>query len=711
MYLLMYLQILALYLSFIALGSPVYSFVYRNKDSNESDTRVPSLMFGLAFLTILSWYWFEIFPFGMVSQLFVVVPAFSVFLIIRKYRTKFLSILRSEIRQDIAPLTLSFLVFIFCGRYLFANFGSNVGSNNGDVAAYAQVSKFLLHNGFGQSGDLLGLPAGTIARTDVTGVLTTISFNTALLRIPIQEALNISLLFSFVLIAICAKRVLVILGINSFVANIVAVLPQTTFMVAYLSWCYFLSQLMGMSFMLAIFCVMITQIRKSHMSRQELLGYLASYSVLTAGLVMVYGHMSFVVISIVIFATLSQGLKSASFRGILVPAVGGLIGLVLVYSKSQLVLQKAVAFAGDKTNGWQLPYLLPSEILGFQWNETAKPTGIDLDLTIVLLFLVISSFAVLFSDRKLSKYIPNLIAISAIGIFYILLVVKDPNSYVQWKWITFFIPLIIITLFAGIVETFSKIIKHTFIIALLVAISVLNVARYEFRPEHGRYGSPPSSDEFDLDKSRKIQNLDELNIKSGPYLRSMWPAVYLTGIRTAILDPSYYSTLQPLLAPTLVSAEFPTAPFVNRDKINKTYDLVYPRADQAKFEVSSAKATIEIEDLASNFVVNSPNTLIVRVKNSGEVSWSGSGAFKGAVNLGVRTLSRNGSSHSQELAHCPIVEFPNYVNPNLVLKVNCAISFTESGKYEIELTPISEGEAWFSDVAPENRLVVLIDVK
>ena len=90
MYFLMYLQILALYTSFIALGSPVYSFVYRNKDSNESDIRGPSLMFGLAFLTILSWYWFEMFPFGMVSQLFVVVPAFSVFLIISKYRNKFL---------------------------------------------------------------------------------------------------------------------------------------------------------------------------------------------------------------------------------------------------------------------------------------------------------------------------------------------------------------------------------------------------------------------------------------------------------------------------------------------------------------------------------------------------------------------------------------------------------------------------------------------
>ena len=711
MYSILLIQVIILYVLVSTLGSSVHHLIFGRLGKTEVDHVIPTSMYGLAILTVISWYWFELLSYGIVPLAYALLLAIFLLLLIPRFRSRVAHDFKIQIKESLPPIALSFLVYTFCGRYLFSNFGSNVGSNNGDVASYAQISQFLLHNGFGQSGNLIGLPAGVVARTDVTGTYTTVSFTAALLRIPIQEALNVSLLFSFVLIAVCAKRMLRMLGVRGLAANLISVLPQTIFIVAYLSWCFFLSQLLGISFMLAIFGLMNSKIDNSDSRRRDLLLRVGQYALLTSGLVLVYGHMSFVVMSVVTAVAALRLRKLTEISEVIVPALGGAIGLFIVFSKSQIVLQKAIAFAGDKANGWSLPYLLPSEILGFQWSENAKPTGTDFDLTLLLSTAAVFTFVFLYFKKSLNRFTPNLIGIFLVVIGYAYFLSKSQDSYVQWKWITFFIPIIVLTLYAALTEVLLRFLNKSVICALICLILVLNIMRYELHAVPARYGSPPSSDQINLGFSEKISPLKELNIKSGPHLRSMWPAVYLTGIRTAILDPTYYSTSQPLLAPTLVSADFPTAPFVNRDKINKTYDLVYPRTDQAKFEISSAKATIEIKEFASSFVVNSPNTLIVTVKNSGEVSWSGSGAFKGAVNLGVRTLSRNGLNHSQELAHCPIVEFPNYVNPKTVFEVDCAISFTESGKYEIELTPISEGEAWFSDVAPANRLVVLIDVK
>jgi hypothetical protein len=667
-------------------------------------------MLGVAAVTVASWYWLSYTDSGIKNLTNAILLLIVFCALIPKLRREAIPIFKREFRRDLVPIIFSSTTYLFCGRYLFLNFGFTVGSNNADVAAYAQISNFLSQNGFNGSGNLVGLPAGVIARTDVTGTYSLISFIDAVLRVPIHQALNICLLFAFVMIAICAKRILSVLGIEGISANIIAVLPQSTFMMAYLSWSFFLSQLIGAGFMLAIFVVMISQLSRVCLSRISVFQTAILYSILVSGLVMAYGHMALVVIPLTIVTTFLRVLKGGGFSMLLAPIVGGFFGFVFVYSKSLLVLQKALAFAGDSTNGWKLPFFLPSELLGFQWTENGKPTGSDFDLSLLLIAVFLIALFCLFSTGDLFEFAPILVYVTFVGVGYIYFISKGTDSYLQWKWITFFLPLIVVTFFAVLSQAWSRGIISFSITPILCFFLVFNLAHFDRYSIPGRYGSPVTSDQFKLPQELDIFELEAINIKSGPYPLSMWPAVYLSDLKMTILDASYYSTIQPLVAPTLVSTNFPLIPNVKRHKINSTYDLIDARTDHSKFLLSTAKTTINLNDLPSEFSLDESIPLNVTITNRGESSWSGSGSFNGAVNLGIRTMSRNDVDYSVELAHCPIVEFPNYVSPGMSIEVSCPVTFTESGNFEIEITPVSEGEGWFSDVVPDNRFVAIVKV-
>jgi hypothetical protein len=709
-YIQIFLYGIAIYFLFTIFGSLLQMIVFRESDGTVQGTRVPVSMLGLALVTIVSWYWLSYSQYGLKYLTFAILFLIFACASIPRCRNEMLVVLKSELRIDIFPIATSSIMFLFCGRYLFSNFGSTVGSGNNDVAAYAQISKFLLNSGFKGTGNLVGLPAGEIARTDVTGTYSLISFVKTAINVPIHEALNLSLLFAFVLIAICAKRVLLVIGIRDWIANLIAILPQSTFMMAYLSWSFFLSQLYGTGLMLAILLMMNVQIKQRFINFRSLIQVVCVYSILTASLIMTYGHMAFVVIPFTAFVSVICGWNQKEFGSFLAPGLGGIIGLCLVFSKSQLVLQKALSFAGDSTNGWKLPFLLPSELIGFQWNESGKPTGSDFDLSVLVVLATLIAICHLMFRKELSRYVPNLVLVSLVGIGYVYFVFKDPESYLQWKWITFFLPLIVILVYAIFVNILTGNNTRYWLAPVICCALVFNLAHHDRFSIPGRYGAPVKSDQIDLVESIKSYQLKSINIKSGPYALSMWPAVYLSEIQTAILDPSYYSTLQPLVAPTLVSRDFPKLSFVHRVKVNETFDLIFPRPDQSMFSLSTVEATIEVKQLPSEFKVNTSALLNLTITNNGDVSWSGSGAFKGAINLGVRILSRNGERFSEELAHCPIVEFPNYVSAKTIVEVPCAITFSQIGNYVVEITPISEREGWFSDVVADNQLILNLEV-
>lgn len=698
------------YLLFTLFGSLLHMIVFRKPGGTPQGTEVPVSILGVALVTIVSWYWLSYSQQGLKILTGTILSSIFICALLPRCRNEMFSILKNEFKKDFFPIATSSILFLFCGRYLFSNYGSTVGSGNNDVAAYAQISSFLLNNGFDRSGNLVGLPAGEIARTDVTGTYSIISFVKTAINVPIHQALNLSLLFAFVLIAICAKRLLLVTGIRARSANLLAILPQSTFMMAYLSWSFFLSQLYGASLMLAIVLVMNSQIRQRCPSLRNLIQVVVMFSILTAGLILSYGHMAFVVVPFAVIAALTVGRTQKKLENLLALVLGGIFGFILVFSKSYLVLQKALSFARDSTNGWRLPFLLPSELLGFQWNETEKPSGSDFDLSVIVVLAVFIAICHLIIRKELSRYLPNLVFVALVGIGYVYFVSKDSESYLQWKWITFFLPLILILVYAMFVDTLTHRSIRYWLTPIICCVLVFNLAHHDKFSIPERYGAPVNSDQIGLSELIKNFQLKSINIKSGPYALSMWPAVYLSEIQTAILDPSYYSTAQPLVAPTLVSENFPSIPFVHRIRVNNSFDLIFPRPDQDMFSLSTGDATIETKHSLPEFNVNTSALLNLTVTNNGDVSWSGSGAFKGAVNLGIRILSRNGERHYEELAHCPILEFPNYVSAKTTVEVPCAIAFSQIGIYVIEITPISEGEGWFSDVVADNRLVLTLEV-
>jgi hypothetical protein len=629
----------------------------------------------------------------------------------RKRRSLLLEI-RKTLICDIPVVIFSIAIFCVHWRTPLIKYISPIPATaNNDMISFAQVAQHITSHGFGDAGRILGLSAGPFARETVPGVFSSIVFSSQILRQSIAYSLLPVLGVMTLILALSFQKIIWEFTKSKVFTTAIAVFAQSTPLFFFVSYQYFLAQIQAITFLVAIFAVSISQRSVEKIDRPQFMA-ITIQSFIIAAMFLTYPQ--YVVLQLAIFIVVVfefQSLKRLIrnlFSAFLIFAIGS----VMIFPNLFRAINRTLDLAADSTSGWPMPWVTPSQLIGFQWNVFRAPMEGEIYFSFAIIFVYILFYVNYCNKTILNKVFNRLILFTSVT--YALMILRNgPNSYVQFKWISTLGPLLVFCVVSIVLinapGNFKFLPKICYSLAAF-ALIFSNLARTLW------YDSQHASKIGVLDETKSLPKLpavklhESLNVKTGTYRESMWPAFFLMDTNVAILDPSYYSTVQPMLAPTLVSTDFPTAPFVNRDKINKTYDLIYPRTDQASFELSLAKATIEIEESPLEFVVNSSAPLILTVKNDGKVSWSGSGSFKGAVNLGIRTISRNGLSHSQELAHCPIVEFPNYVSPNASFEVTCAIAFTESGKYELELTPISEGEAWFSDVVPANRLVIVVDV-
>jgi hypothetical protein len=397
---------------------------------------------------------------------------------------------------------------------------------------------------------------------------------------------------------------------------------------------------------------------------------------------------------------------------ILVTALVGTGAVLLLLGKFAVAFQRMQDLAGDKINGWPLPGLYPSEIFGFQWSESLKPTNGDLVGSVVLVLLVIVSIFVI--RQRESNGLPSVSILIWMGGTYIYMYWSSGVSYRQWKWITFFQPFLLAAALVPMCIAIFLTLKNRRMALPLVCLLLSGLIAGNYQRTMS-YSDGVVTETYLVEKKtaeieRDLEDLKELNVKTGPYLESMWPAYFADHQVTNILDPSYYSTSVALVAPTLVSKKFKVNNGVKYQELRSGYRLVdFPSGNTSLSLVGLAS---KIEIMRDVFAIGAGKevTFNVRVINKGQSTWLGGGLSVGSVNIGARVISKNGTRLNSEISRSTIVEFPNYVRPDEDRLVLVRLKIDEPGDYLVEISPVAEGLAWFSELNKEYAQLIRVQV-
>ena len=671
-------------------------------------------LIGLALIQILCWYQLRYFANGIsfVTGAVLLVSLLHGAIQLRNTRGT-LKIELLKHRWLLIALMVSTVLFLFQWHSLLSTGYLSAASPNGDIAAYAQIAQHIEHHSFVEAGRIGGANLGSVARTDVTGAYVLVNFVRQVTSVNLHQILLPTLGIANLFVAHALYKLLRrATTLKSAMVALLAVFPQSTFMSMYLMGNYFLAQIMAMAASLVLLEILLSAESYVQFSVKSAIKNLWIIAVPVVVLLLTYPHMAFVVPPILILVIAPKMFRSQFRLFILVIAMVGSGAVLLLLGKFAVAFQRMKDLAGDNINGWPLPGLYPSEIFGLQWSESIKPMNSDLVASVVLVLLVIASIFVI--RQSGGNGLPSVSILFWMGGSYIYMYLSSGVSYRQWKWITFFQPFLLMAALVPMCVAIFMIMKNRkitlpFVCLLLGGLVAGNYQRTTSY-SHGVVTGTYLVEKTTAQLGSELGDLKRLNIKTGPYLESMWPAYFARNQETNILDPSYYSSSVALVAPTLVSKNFQVSDGVEYQELNSGYKLVEFPSGNSSVSLDGLASKIEIERDSFTIGAGKDVTFNVRVTNTGQSAWLGGGLSVGSVNIGARVISKNGTQLNSEISRSTIVEFPNYVRPDEDRLVLVRLKIDEPGDYLVEISPVAEGLAWFSELNKEYAQLIRVQV-
>ena len=671
-------------------------------------------LIGLALVQILCWYQLRYFANGISFVTSAVLLASLLYGVIQLRNTR--GTIKIELlkhRWLLITLMVSTILFLFQWHSLLSTGYLSAASPNGDIAAYAQIAQHIEHHSFVEAGRIGGANLGSVARTDVTGAYVLVNFVRQVTSVDLHQILLPTLGIANLFVAHALFKLLRrTTKLKPAVVVLLAVFPQSTFMSMYVMGNFFLAQIMAMAASLVLLEILLSADSHVLSSFKFAIKNLWIIAVPVVVLLLTYPHMAFVVPPILILVVVPKMFKSQFRLFILVTAMVGSGAVLLLLGKFSVAFQRMKDLAGDKVNGWPLPGLYPSEIFGLQWSESLKPTNGDLVASVVLLLVVVVSIFVI--RRRGSNGLPSVSILIWLGGTYMYMYWSSGVSYRQWKWITFFQPFLLTAALVPMCIAIFLIMKNRRMALPLVCLLLSGLIAGNYQRTMS-YSDGVVTGTYLVEKKtaqlgRELGGLKRLNIKTGPYLESMWPAYFARNQETNILDPSYYSSSLALPAPTLVSKNFQVSDGVEYQELKSGYKLVGFPSGNTSVSLDGLASKIEIKRDSFTIGAGKEVTFNVRVTNTGQSAWLGGGLSVGSVNIGARVILKNGTQLNSEISRSTIVEFPNYVRTDEDRLVLVRLKIDQPGDYLVEISPVAEGLAWFSELNKEYAQLIRVQV-
>jgi hypothetical protein len=581
------LAALVIYVVLCLVGAPIWLLVRPPRRVLSDALACPLL--GLAVLQVFSWYWLRFTNVGMTVGL----PA----LLAIALGALLLEVERAHVEIRVPPFldwvpTLGLigavaLAFVVEFRSVLKVGHLTSGSIwNADIALYVNEAGALTKHGFAWAGNIANVNLGAVATNAQgigPGVYATLAAAAAGTNTEAWQATLPLLLVCVALVALAVRDAaeLALAG-RRLAPSAVAFLAAIASLFGYVTTNYFLAQILVMPLAVAEWLVLHSLARAAG-GRERVAGVILLIAVVTIA-VLSYSPMAFLMQPVIVAAVCLGEVGRDWWRRSL-RVVGLAAGaLVIAFTLVPGPFRRAVDFARhsvDQKRGWPLGLLTPLDVLGLR--EVVRPprpvAGIFAVESVILGAVVLAAVALLWRRQARTAIFLAATAFVVLG-SYVAVYVARGYSYEQWKWISFFQPLIVAAVYtlvcAAAIEAIDRV-RHArtaFARNVGVAFGVVLVALSARTLVLGTRSTPavwvpgkptihwyvvrPSLS--DLPHRPAIAHLHGVNIKL-PQWDAMWAAYFLEPeMRVYLTSPNYYTLSRGLAKHTLIPHHVPGAP-------------------------------------------------------------------------------------------------------------------------------------------------------
>lgn len=601
-------SVVALEMFFLAAGAPL-ALMWRKESTALRVAASP--LFGMALLSVLSWYWSRA-GFGglapLARPLAIVAPTVALVIAagLRRRGVPPAVDLRQAAFVALAWLAALLLVGFMSAPIIGIGYRTSVALNNNDIPAYALMGQHLADHSLGEPGTISQIGFAWLAEHDVFGAGATLALGAGLLGSDVWKVTlpTIALVWINITVMLAALtwirfRVRAVPALAISLASVASTFFTT------IAFGYFFAQLLGFGFLL-LFLVLLTQSEIRDATAAVPLRSVPLLALVVAGLVLAYPVL--LVIGVAVLggsavlggvligrgADLSWSPKRAG-RVLSFLLVGLAIGSAMVPDRVRFVWRPLIIQASGDF-GYPLRGLTPLSFIGIQ----RIPAGLDaanLALTVIVVGALLLGVAVAVrGDFPLAREMAVLLMLVLAGWLFFM-ARRGSAAYLTWKWLGYFQPLVVCAALA--LTTHAAVRswprgqqrargREAVLLGLgaLVALSVLNgrsvlsgvdTPSVDAAAMAGQGWRTVDENLADLPNNPALAGLTEINLNLSPFWEEMWAAYFLRHVpRVNLMTTNYYGKAPPLpSAWTLQRADLtPEAPGVRRVPVNERYVLV-----------------------------------------------------------------------------------------------------------------------------------------
>jgi hypothetical protein len=537
-----------------------------------------SPLIGYCLLTLAGWY-FYILNFKGTDDYYYWILLLSLLLLIaavfKIWKQKILKKLFS--RELIIPGLIAIFVFLAIAMpSLRQEKMTGLVISNNDIAQYAIDSKIVKelpkddphYSLYGVNEPIMGGDMNT-------------AFFCSVVKLDPYQVQNIRLDIFFI-IALLLTYILgrEVFHYTSFASNVIILLVGLNSVLYYVVYNGFLNQITAMSLMLLIMLSNVAIIRANRF--KDAIRYLPFLFLALWCFSLTYAYMLFIIYGLITAYLLVSYWKNKKPATLLNWVAMNCIALAIILCLSpqrlQLIISNTIFF-GTVVAGWPMPWINPQRLFGIgTYNySTHDPLILTILAAVFLVVIIVSGFVKLHRSDKENLFFSSttflLILIGSLILSFLNITrgIGGFGGYNQFKLISFFFPLILLTSFAlfgdmtfdirsfNIRNWLTHVIKSSrdylsikrktlygIIIAGLVIANFLSAGITMYSTCKNSLVIPP--DAIDLQAVRSNEEIKSINIptdESGTFWNIMWEAYFLFPKQLFIEEKTYYA-LSPL---------------------------------------------------------------------------------------------------------------------------------------------------------------------
>lgn len=522
---------------------------------------VAAPLFGLGLLSLFGWYWLEYGSGGMADGLpiLLAIATLANGVVLLRLRGRFW-IERPSLRGVLSVCFLTLMVFAgvayhyqdgLRGELTTATLGNN------DVASYSLISQNLEHGGFGDPGPVVGNDLGAVARVDASGAMIFLASTAQVSGLETYQTtvpiIGLAALLVALACASLAGRIVSGSALRTVTIGLAAIAP---YLFVYNATMYFLSQALSIAPIIALLVVYLAVADRRH-DRSEVICGIATIALLEVPVLLTYPHMAVLAQPLILgIAWIADGphdLLGRAKRLAIAASAGLALAALAVLPALRGAIERANALV-DVDAGWPLGLLGPLHVLGFQrfpsMVDLASPGPTSqryLVETLIVGVAVVGATLILIKNDRRHAWLGGA-ATLAVFVSHRFVYQAEGYSYRQWKWVSFFQPILstalVAVLCAGIVvlvRRYERARLARMILGVVVAVVWIGFLTVRAQTLTG-FDAQWTRVDSELAGLQAVDatNLRVVNLDLAPYWETMWGVYFVAPVRSRLAQESYY---------------------------------------------------------------------------------------------------------------------------------------------------------------------------